>query len=150
VIPCMMPRHSSPELTGRWREAVGPVRTAKGFRWRELLDTRAPLAFASDWPVADMNPLVSLREAVARRTPAGDPSPHRVSVREAIDAYTRGAAYACHAESTRGALERGKYADCILLSEDLFEIPPERITEAKVLRTVVGGRTVYSDGTPLS
>jgi len=144
VIPSMMPRHSSPDLTARWREAVGADRTNRGFPWRALLDAGAPLAFASDWPVADMNPLVGLHEAVTRRTPEGDPSPHRVSIHEAIDGYTRRAAYACHAESTRGTLEPGKYADFVVLSEDVFLTPPEGIRNAKVLRTFVGGREVYS------
>jgi hypothetical protein len=146
VVPCMMPRHSSPSLTTRWREAVGPARTETAFPWRELLDAGASLAFASDWPVADMNPLVGIHEAVTRRTVDGAPSSHRISLEEAIDGYTRRAAFALHAESTRGSLEPGKYADFVVLSEDLFSLPPERIREARVLRAVVGGRTVHSQG----
>lgn len=145
VLPCMMPRHSSPDLTARWREAVGPDRTARSFLWRELLDAGAPLAFASDWPVSDMNPLVGVQEAVSRRTPDGAPSPHRVTVREAIDAYTQGAAYASHAETTRGMLVEGTYADFVILSHDVFETPEERIGEARVVRTVVGARTVFEE-----
>ena len=143
VVPCMMPRHASPELTARWREVIGPERTRIAFPWRGLLDTGATLAFASDWPVASMDPLVGIEEAVAREAPEGGPSPHRLTVAEAIDGYTRRGAYACHADDTRGTLEPGKYADLVVLSEDLFEIPPERVTRAKVLRTVVGGRTVH-------
>ena len=143
VVPCMMPRHSSPELTTRWREAVGPDRTARSFLWRELLDEGAHLAFASDWPVSDMNPLVGVQEAVTRSTSDGHPSPHRVTIREGIDAYTRGAAYASHAESRCGMLTEKRYADFVILSRDVFEIPEERIGEARVVRTVVGGRTVF-------
>ena len=145
VVPCMMPRHSAPELLGRWREALGPDRERAGFAWREMIDTGAALAFSSDWPVSDVNPLVGIKEAVARRTTEGSPSPHRVSLTEAIDGYTRRAAYACHAETTRGSLEVGKYADLVVLSEDLFGMPAERIPEAHVVRTVVGGRTVFSE-----
>ena len=143
IVPCMMPRHSSPELTTRWRETVGPDRTARSFLWREFLDEGAHLAFASDWPVSDMNPLVGVQEAVTRRTLDGHPSPHRVTVREAIDAYTWGGAYASYAESTRGVLAEKRYADFVILSHDVFEIPEERIGEARVVRTVVGGRTVF-------
>ncbi len=145
VIPCMMPRHSSPDLTTRWREAVGPDRTTRGFPWRGLLDTGAHLAFASDWPVADMNPLVGVFEATTRRGPDGGPSPHRVTVREAIDAYTRGGAFACHAEADRGTLKDGLYADFVVLSENLFDMPVDRIREARVTTTVAGGRIVYED-----
>lgn len=147
VIPCMMPRHSSPELTARWREAVGPKRTRSGFPWRELLDSNAALAFASDWPVASMNPLVGIQEAVTRTTFDGDASPHRVSVQEAIDGYTCRAAFACHAESSRGQLSAGMYADLVVLSDDLFEIPPEKIAQARVVASAVGGRMVVSEGT---
>ena len=146
VVPCMMPRHASPELTARWREAVGPERTRIAFPWRELLDTGAALAFASDWPVADLDPLVGISEATTRLTPDGGPSPHRLSVREAIDGYTRRAAFACHAESSRGMLVEGHYADLLVLSDNLFEIPPEGIRKAHVVRTILGGKTVHPDG----
>lgn len=145
VVPCMMPRHSSPDLTARWREAVGPDRTARGFAWRGLFDADAHLAFASDWPVADMNPLVGVHEAVARKSPQGEPSPHRLTVREAIHAYTRGAAYACYAETSRGVLAEGMLADFIILSQNIFEAPVDRIPEARVAATTVGGRVVYDE-----
>jgi len=143
VIPCMMPRHSSPDLTARWREAVGPERTRRGFPWRELLAAGAELAFASDWPVAEIDPLIGIHEAVNRRTLEGDPSAHRVSLVEAIAGYTRRAAYACHTEANGGSLETGKYADLIVVSQNLFDLPPERIREARVVKTVVGGQSVY-------
>ncbi len=146
VVPCMMPRHSSTELTARWRDAMGPDRTFRGFPWQELSDAGADLAFASDWPVATMDPLVGLHEAVTRRTPDGDPSPHRLTIREAIDAYTRGAAYACHAEATRGVLAEGMYADLVLLSHNVLEMTEDRIRDARVVRTIAGGRTVYEHG----
>lgn len=145
VIPCMMPRHSAPELTARWREAVGPARADAGFPWRELQDTGASLAFASDWPVAPMDPLLGIREATGRLSLRGGPSGHRVSVQECVDAYTRQAAYACHAESSRGTLAPGKYADFVVLSEDVFTVPRDRLESARVLATYVAGRAVYSE-----
>lgn len=143
VIPCMMPRHASPELTTRWREVVGPERTQIAFPWRGLLDAGAPLAFSSDWPVAEMNPLVGIHAAVTRCTADGEPSPHRISLSEAIRAYTMGGAFACHAESSRGSLADGKYADFVILSHNLFEIAPEEILGARVERTIVGGRDAF-------
>ncbi len=147
VVPCMQPRHAAPELGARWRQAAGPERTRSGFPWRDLLDAGADLAFSSDWPVAELDPLVGIHEAVARLTHEGEPSPHRVSLAEAIDGYTRRGAFACHADATRGTLSEGKYADFVLLSHDLFEIPPERIRDARVEQTVVGGRVVYPEST---
>jgi hypothetical protein len=122
---------------------MGPERVRTSFPWRDLLDARADLAFASDWPVADMNPLVGIHEAVNRNTPDGLRSPHRVTLMEAIDGYTRRAAFACRAETTRGILAEGMYADFVVLSEDLFVIPPDRIRDARVVTTLVGGRPVH-------
>ncbi len=145
VVPCMMPRHSAPELTGRWHEAVGPARSAGAFAWRELLDHGAALAFSSDWPVAELNPWIGIRAAVTRNDAEGRPSPHRLTLAEAIQAYTGGAAYASHCEATRGSLVRGKYADLVVLSADPFEIPPERLDSIRVVATLVGGATKFAD-----
>ena len=146
VVPCMMPRHAAPELTTRWREAVGSGRADVSFLWRELLDAGATLAFASDWPVVSMNPLVGIGSAVSMTLAEGRPSPHRISVREAVDGYTRSAAFALHEEANRGTLAKGKYADFLVVSQDLFEIPPERIVETQVLQTFVDGRRVFPTG----
>jgi hypothetical protein len=145
VIPCMMPRHSAPELTERWREAVGPSRTQIAFPWRGLLDSGARLAFASDWPVADLNPLVGIYEAVARKNPQGYPSSHRLSRKEAVDAYTAGAAFATYCEIDRGTLEVGKYADIIILTQDLFEVPIEHFPKTRVSCTIVDAKIVFAD-----
>jgi predicted amidohydrolase YtcJ len=143
VVPCMMPRHSAPELTGRWRAAVGPERTRSAFAWRELVATGAPLAFSSDWPVAELNPMVGIHEAVNRVDSDGDPSPHRLSVEEAIRAYTGGAAFATHCENTRGTLTVGRYADWVELREDPFEVPTERLRAIPVVTTVIDGIPAY-------
>jgi len=145
VIPCMMPRHSAPELTARWREAVGPSRTRIAFPWRELLDSGARLAFASDWPVADLNPLVGIYEAVVRKDPEGNSSPHRLTRKEAVDAYTAGAAFATYCEIDRGTLEVDKYADIVMLSQDLFEVTVEHLPKTKVICTIVDGKVVFAD-----
>jgi predicted amidohydrolase YtcJ len=145
VIPCMMPRHSAPELTVRWRAAVGEARAQAAFPWQELRENGAALAFASDWPVADLNPWVGIQSAVLRTDPAGDPSPHRLSVTAAIDAYTRGAAFASHCDQDRGTLAAGKYADLVVVSQDPFSIPFDRLGDTRTVATLVEGRTVFAD-----
>jgi predicted amidohydrolase YtcJ len=147
VIPCMMPHHSSPDLTRRWRQSMGEARWGSAFPWRELLDRGAALAFASDWPVADLNPFVHLRSAVARNGIDGLPSPHRLTVREAIDAYTRGAAYAAGCDADCGSLASGKWCDLVVLSDDPFDMPVERLDQVRVVATLVGGEVAYSDPT---
>lgn len=145
VVPCMMPRHAAPELTARWREVVGPARTRLAFPWRALVAAGATLAFASDWPVAELNPWVGIQEAVTRSDSNGRPSPLRLTLEESIAAYTRGAAFASHCESTRGTLAPGKYADLVVLAPDPFEVPPERLQDVRTVATVVDGRTVFAD-----
>jgi len=141
----MMPRHSAPELTRRWRDAVGPQRTRRAFPWKKLLDTGASLAFASDWPVADLNPWVGIHAAVERADSAGEPSPFRLTLIEALTAYTRGAAYASHCDTTRGSLELGKYADLVVVSPDPFEVAPAQLTSIRTDATVVDAKTVFAD-----
>ena len=145
IIPCMMPRHSAPELTRRWREAVGPARTRRAFPWKGLLRSGARLAFASDWPVADLNPWVGIQAAVQRVDPSGGLSSQRLTLEEALGAYTAGAAYACHCESNRGSLTIGKYADLVVVAPDPFELPPDKLATVRTLATIVDARTVFAD-----
>jgi predicted amidohydrolase YtcJ len=145
VVPCMMPHHSAPELTRRWRQVMGDARWDAGFPWKELLQRKARLAFSSDWPVSDLNPWVQVKSAVERKTSDGQPSPHRLSVGEAIDAYTQGAAYATHCDQDRGTLVPGKFCDLIVLSENPFEMAPEDLDTVRVVLTLVGGRAAYAD-----
>jgi predicted amidohydrolase YtcJ len=145
VIPCMMPRHSAPELTRRWRDAVGPARAHTAFAWKALLESGAGLAFASDWPVADLNPWVGIHSAVHRTDASGDLSPLRISLEAALRAYTLGAAFASHCETTRGSLATGKYADLVVVSPDPFEAAPEKLATIRTVATVVDSRTVFAD-----
>ena len=145
VIPCMMPRHSAPELTKRWREAVGPARTRRAFPWKALLQSGADLAFASDWPVAALNPWVGIHAAVQRLDASGDLSPLRLTLEEALRAYTMGAAFATHCETTRGSLTVGRYADMVVVAPDPFGVSPEKLAETRTVATVVDARTVFAD-----
>jgi predicted amidohydrolase YtcJ len=148
VIPSMQPYHVSDD--GRWAEGrIGARRCASSYAYRSLLDHGARVAFGSDWPVAPLSPLLGIDAAVNRRTldgkhPEGWFPAQKVTVVQAIEAYTLTAAYAGFQEQDRGSLEVGKLADLVVLSRDILA-PAERdhIAEARVVLTVVGGKIVY-------
>jgi predicted amidohydrolase YtcJ len=147
VIPSMQPYHAIDD--GRWAEKViGPQRARGTYAFRSLLDAGARLAFGSDWFVAPPTPLEGIYAAVTRRTlddlrPGGWVPEQKITVEEALRAYTRGAAYAEFAEADKGVLARGMLADLVLIDRDLTRIPPETIRDARVMLTVVGGRPVF-------
>jgi hypothetical protein len=147
VIPSMQPYHAIDD--GRWAEKViGPERAKGTYAFRTLLDTRAALAFGSDWYVAPPTPLEGIYAAVTRRTlddarPGGWVPGQKITVDEALRAYTWGAAYAGFDEKTRGTIASGMLADLTLIDRDLRAIPAEQIRNARIARTIVGGRTVY-------
>lgn len=147
VIGSMQPYHAIDD--GRWAEKViGPERARTTYAFRSLLDAGARLAFGSDWFVAPPTPLDGIYAAVTRRTldgahPGGWVPEQRITVEEALRAYTIGGAYASFEEREKGSIERGKLADLVLVDRDLTRIPPETIREARVLLTVVGGRPVF-------
>jgi predicted amidohydrolase YtcJ len=150
VVASMQPYHVIDD--GRWAEGrIGRERCASSYAYRSLLDTGARLAFGSDWPVAPLSPLLGIDAAVNRRTldgknPDGWFPEQRISVAEAIEAYTLGAAYAGFEEQDRGSLEPGKLADFAVLSRDILtDAERNHIADAKVLVTVVGGKFVYQD-----
>ena len=147
VIPSMQPYHAIDD--GRWAERViGPERAKLTYATRSLLDADARVAFGSDWFVAPPTPLEGIYAAVTRRTldgqnPRGWIPEQRVTVEQALRAYTRDAAFASFSESETGTIERGKLADFVIIDRDLTRVAPETIADARVLTTVVGGRVVY-------
>ncbi|HEX8361863.1 MAG TPA: amidohydrolase, partial [Longimicrobium sp.] len=147
VIPSMQPYHAIDD--GRWAERViGSERSLTTYAFRSLLDGGARLAFGSDWFVAPPTPLEGIYAAVTRRTlddrnPGGWVPGQRITVEEALRAYTAGAAYAGFDERERGTLQPGRAADFVLIDRDLRRIAPETIRDARVLMTVVDGRAVY-------
>ena len=150
VIASMQPYHAIDD--GRWAEQFIGKRIATTYAFRSLLDAKARLAFGSDWFVAPATPLEGIYAAVTRRTlddknPEGWVPAQKITVEEALRAYTAGGAYASFDESRKGTLAAGKLADLVLIDRDLFGIPPEEIRNAKVLATVVGGKVV-SGGWP--
>ncbi|MGZ8490893.1 MAG: amidohydrolase [Gemmatirosa sp.] len=152
VIASMQPYHAIDD--GRWAEKViGPARAQRTYAFRALLDTGATVAFGSDWFVAPPTPLEGIYAAVTRRTldgahPDGWVPTQKITVEEALRAYTRGGAYAAFDEAERGTLERGKLADFVLVDRDLTRVPPETIRDAQVVLTVVGGRVAFERGAP--
>ncbi|MBV8202137.1 MAG: amidohydrolase [Acidobacteria bacterium] len=147
VIASMQPYHAIDD--GRWAEkAIGAKRAQTTYAFRSLLDAGATLAFGSDWPVAPAMPLMGLYAALTRRTldgrhPGGWVPSQKITLEEALAAYTRDAAYAGFAERELGTLEPGKLADLVLVDRDLSRIPEPAIRDAKVLLTVVGGQVVF-------
>ena len=144
VIASMQPIHAVPTEDQALARAAGPERMGRSFPWRSLDRAGARLAFSSDWPVADMNPLLGIHAAVV-----DDERSERkqtVSLEKAIEAYTINEAYASFEEDIKGSLEVGKLADFVILSRDLFECAPEEIKGCEVLLTVLGGREVYRAG----
>jgi predicted amidohydrolase YtcJ len=148
VIASMQPYHAIDD--GRWAEKrIGPERIKTTYAFRSLLDAGAHLAFGSDWTVAPLDPVLGIYAAVTRRTldgkhPEGWVPQEKITVEEALRAYTMGNAYGVFAEKTRGRLVPGYKADLVLLDRDLTAIPPEEIEQAKVRATIVGGRVVFS------
>jgi len=113
-----------------------------------LLDTNAVLAFGSDSPVAPLNPLLGLYAAVTRRT-LGDKNPNgwipeqKISVEEAVRAFTYGSAFAEFQENEKGTIAAGKLADLVILSDDIFTINANDIGKTKVVMTIADGKIIY-------
>lgn len=150
VIGSFQPLHANPEpgWIGSWIKNAGPEREQRAFAWKAVLDGGGRLAFGSDWPVVTIDPWPGLQVAVTRQDLEGRPGggwlpQHKVSLPEAVYAYTMGGAYAMHRDRDEGSLTAGKLADLIMVSPDIFEIDPHRIAETKVLLTMVGGKIVH-------
>ncbi|HMC57194.1 MAG TPA: amidohydrolase [Gemmatimonadaceae bacterium] len=147
VIPSMQPYHAIDD--GRWAERfLGPERIKGTYAFRSLRDAGARLAFGSDWFVAPPTPLEGIYAAVTRRTldeanPGGWVPEEKITVEDALRAYTSGAAYAEFSEQQKGVIARGMLADLVIIDRDLTRIPPETIRDAHVVMTIVGGRVVF-------
>jgi len=147
VIASMQPYHAIDD--GRWAEKrIGKERAKTTYAFRSILDSGATLAFGTDWTVAPLNPILSVYAAVTRRTfdgknPKGWVPNQKISVEEAVRAYTLGSAYAEFQETRKGSISVGKLADVVILSRDIFKIDPKEIESVKVQMTIVDGRVVY-------
>jgi predicted amidohydrolase YtcJ len=147
AIASMQPYHSIDD--GRWAaKRLDAERLKTSYAFRSLLDSGAMLAFGSDWPVAPMAPLMGIYAAVTRRTldgnnPAGWFPEQKITVAEAVHAYTAGSAFAEGEEDIKGSLAPGKLADLVVLSDDIFHIDPVKIENSRVDMTVLDGQIVY-------
>src|SRR4051812_1005867 len=145
VIASVQPNHLLTDMN--WAEArIGGERAKTSYPWREFLQNKIPIAFGTDYPVEPVTPFRGMYAAVTRKNEAGTKTYYpeqKLTIHQAIAAYTTGSAYAEFEEKDKGLLQPGMLADFVVLDRDLTKVAPEEILNTKVLRTVVGGKTVY-------
>jgi predicted amidohydrolase YtcJ len=145
VVPSVQPYHAADD--GRWAEKrIGPVRIRTTYPFRSLLDAGARLVFGSDWLVAPLDPLEGIEAAVTRETIDGARifvPEERITVEEALRAYTVDNAWSMYFDRSVGTLSAGRKADLTVLDRDLLTIAPAALDSARVVATVVGGKVVY-------
>ncbi len=150
VIASVQPYHAIDD--GRFAEArIGNDRASRTYAFRTFLDHGVRLAFGTDWEVAPLDPMLTIYAAVTRATldgknPGGWFPEQKLTVVEAVEAYTMGSAFAEFQEKEKGSIMPGKLADMALVSQDIFSIEPEQIRDTKVLKTFVGGKLVWDAG----
>ncbi len=147
LVASMQPTHATSDKNMA-EDRIGAERMKGAYAWQRFLKQGTRVAAGSDFPVESANPFLGLHAAVTRQDSAGEPPggwypDQAMSVTEALRAFTLDAAYAAHAEQTQGTLEPGKWADFILVDQDIFAIEPAKIWSTKVLETWVGGKRVY-------
>ena len=145
VIASVQPSHLLTDMN--WaEERIGPERAKTSYPWKQFLDNGVPLAFGTDYPVEPITPFRGIYAAVTRKNEAGTKEYYpeqKLTIEQAIAAYTTGSAYAEFAEREKGTLAPGMLADFVVLDRDLTKVPPAEILKTEVLRTVVGGKTVF-------
>jgi len=147
VIASVQPYHAIDD--GRWAEGrIGHDRASRTYAFRTFLDHGVRLALGTDWNVAPLDPMLTLYAATTRATldgknPKGWFPEQKLTIQEAIEAYTMGSAYAEFQDHEKGSITAGKLADMVLLSDDVLSIDPVKIRDVKVLKTWVGGKLIY-------
>jgi predicted amidohydrolase YtcJ len=138
---------------GRFAEGrIGHDRASRTYAFRTFLNHGVRLAFGTDWDVAPLNPMLTIYAAVTRATldgknPNGWFPEQKLTVAEAVEAYTMGSAYAEFQENEKGSITPGKFGDMVLLNQNIFAVPPKQIRETKVVKTFVGGKLVWDETT---
>ena len=147
VIPSMQPTHQTSDM--RWAETrVGPQRIRGAYAWRSLLNTGVVIPSGTDFPVEEVNPLLTFHAAVTRQDPTNWPvggwyPEQKMTREEALQSMTIWPAYAGFQESMLGSLAPGKYADFVVLDRDIMRIPDTEILATRVVSTWIGGKRVY-------
>jgi predicted amidohydrolase YtcJ len=147
VVASMQPYHAIDD--GRWCDGrIGDKRAKGTYAFRSLLDSKAILALGTDWTVAPLDPMLTIYAAVTRRTlddkhPNGWVPEQKITVEEAVRAYTLGSAFAEFQDTVKGTISPGKYADIVMLDKNIFEMNPNDIPKAKVAMTIMDGKIVY-------
>jgi predicted amidohydrolase YtcJ len=152
VIPSMQASHQTSDMY--WATTrLGPTRVLGAYAWRSLIDAGSVVPNGSDFPVENVNPLISFHAAVSRQDaanwPAGGWLPEQRMTRdEALKSMTIWPAYAAFQEKEMGSLTPGKYADFVVLDRDIMQVPPSEILATRVLSTWMGGKIVYEPARP--
>ena len=145
VIASMQPNHLLTDMN--WaQDRLGATRAATSYAWADFLNKGVALAFGTDYPVEPVTPFRGLYAAITRRSEDGKREyfpAEKLAMEQAIAAYTRGSAFAEFAEKEKGTLAPGMLADFVVLDRDITAVPPDHVLQTHVLRTVVGGNTVY-------
>jgi predicted amidohydrolase YtcJ len=152
VIAAMQPYHAnpSPNQIDVWSANIGPDRASRAWVWKSIKDAGGEIAFGSDWPVVSIDPRIGINMALNRTTPDGHPPggwlpEQKLPLTQVIDAYTRDAAYASFDENIKGSLAPGMLADIVIFSDDIFNLPAEKVLDAAVRTTIFDGEVVYED-----
>ena len=147
IIPSVQPTHATSDMN--WAdERLGRKRLNRAYAYKELLDWSGKIALGTDFPVEKVNPLLTFHSAVARKDVDGNPSEgflkeNALTRKEALKGMTIWAAYSNFEDSFKGSIEKGKYADFIILSKDIMKVPEQEITSAEVVATIVNGSIVF-------
>jgi predicted amidohydrolase YtcJ len=149
ILASMEPIHADPATVGVWSKAIGDERLPRSFAWNSILKSGAQLVFSSDWPACiSLDPIRGIHVAVNRRDPSGFPegawiAQEKISIYEAMKAYTSMGAYSSFEENKKGLLKENHLADLIVLSEDIFTIDPMKIHSVRVEKTIVNGKVIF-------
>ncbi len=148
IIASMQPTHCITDKKFA-EKRIGKERCRGAYAWKSLLNAGAHIVFGTDWPVEPLDPMEGLYAAVTRKDRKGEPGDgwfpeEKISMEKAIELYTLGSAYASFEENIKGSIQIGKLADIVVLSQDLFEIPENKIMDTKVVYTIIGGKIIYS------
>ena len=147
IIPSVQPTHATSDMN--WAdERLGSKRLKRAYAYKELLDWSGKIALGTDFPVEKVNPLLTFHSAVARKDVDGNPSEgflkeNALTRKEALKGMTIWAAYSNFEDSFKGSIEKGKFADFVILTKDIMKVPEHEITSAEVVATIVNGSIVF-------